>query len=131
MNYIASSYRAPSAFLRGLLWLAVAGVAQVSLAADQATTQAPPAAQSSSAQLQRSGGMLEGSYNYHRQPAMQPTQPASAPPNSARSGGWYHYGFPVESYRWGYFGAERNYPRVIWHTGWYGDCVRTAYRYGN
>lgn len=86
-----------------------------------------PAANGSGPNAPRSGGLLEQSFNYRRQPQLQEV---GAPAGYARAGGWYGYGFPVQSYRWGYFGAERNYPRVIWHTGYYGDCVRTAYRYG-
>lgn len=88
-----------------------------------------PAAYGSGPEAPRSGGLLERSFNYRRQPQPQ-LQEVGAPAGYARAGGWYGYGFPVQSYRWGYFGAERNYPRVIWHTGYYGDCVRTAYRYG-
>lgn len=89
-----------------------------------------PPVNGSGPQAVRSGGLLEHSFNY-RQQAQQPRlQEVGPPAGYARSGGWYGYGFPVNSYRWGYFGAERNYPRVIWHTGYYGDCVRTAYRYG-
>lgn len=102
----------------------------------QPSTTAPddrqPAANGSGPNAPRSGGLLEQSFNYRRQPQLlQPQlQEVGAPAGYARAGGWYGYGFPVQSYRWGYFGAERNYPRVMWHTGYYGDCVRTAYRYG-
>jgi hypothetical protein len=44
--------------------------------------------------------------------------------------GWYRYGFPAERYRWGWFGAGRYYPHVVWHHGYYGDCCRWAYRQG-
>lgn len=103
--------------------------ASFSLGAENAAPATPPANQATSPQSVRSGGKLEQSYNYHRQPAAQPVS-AAANAESARSGGWYHYGFPVESYRWGYFGAERNYPRVMWHTGWYGDRVKTEIWHG-
>jgi len=70
----------------------------------------------------RYDGVLAESYGYHRQPA----QPHSiAPPNGA-----YRYGFPVETYRWGWFGAERYYPYVVWHRGYNRDCVRWGYRRG-
>jgi hypothetical protein len=46
-----------------------------------------------------------------------------------QANGWTSYGFPARSYHWGWFGAERHYPRVMWHQGYYGDQVRTAYRY--
>jgi hypothetical protein len=114
-----------------VLWLLAVAPAGVVFAADQASTTPPPATSNTGPTSVRSGGLLEGSFNYHRQsPVQQPPAHPAAAGATARSGGWYHYGFPVESYRWGYFGAERNYPRIMWHTGWYGDCVRTAYRYG-
>ena len=53
----------------------------------------------------------------------QPT--TIAPPD-----GWYRYGFPVSTYRWGWFGAERYYPRVFGHRGYNGDYVQIGYRYG-
>ena len=70
----------------------------------------------------RDGGVLAESYGYHR----QATRPATYPP----AGGWYGYGFPVSTYRWGWFGAERYYPRVVWHSDNSGECVRWAYRKG-
>ena len=36
----------------------------------------------------------------------------------------------MSTYRWGWFGAERYYPRVGWRSDYNGDCVRFAYRYG-
>ncbi len=99
------------------------------MTAETGAPATPPTNPSMGTQSVRSGGKLEQSYNYHRQSATQPT-PVTAAVGSARSGGWYHYGFPVESYRWGYFGAERNYPRVMWHTGWYGDHVKTETWHG-
>ena len=75
----------------------------------------------------RDGGVLPESYNYHRQPYGQTSgRPGPYPPKD----GWYGYGFPVSTYRWGWFGAERYYPRVGWRTDYNGDCVRWAYRYG-
>jgi hypothetical protein len=70
----------------------------------------------------RHDGVLAESYGYHR----QPIQPATIMP----PGGSYHYGFPVTTYRWGWFGAEHYYPRVVCHRSYYGDCVRWAYRCG-
>ncbi len=99
------------------------------LGAENGAPATPPANQATGPQSVRSGGMLEQSYNYHRQPDSQAASVTTGA-GSARSGGWYHYGFPVESYRWGYFGAERNYPRVMWHTGWYGDQVKTEIWHG-
>lgn len=75
----------------------------------------------------RNGGVLDASYGYHRQAqANQSARPGPYPP----AGGWYGYGFPVSTYRWGWFGAERYYPRVGWRNDYNGDCVRWAYRYG-
>jgi hypothetical protein len=71
----------------------------------------------------RAGGVLATSYGYHRQAHV-------ASPMIAHAGGWYGYGFPVQTYRWGWFGAERYYPTVHWFRGYYGDCVRYAYRRG-
>jgi hypothetical protein len=70
----------------------------------------------------RDGGVLAESYGYHR----GETQRATYPPE----GGWYGYGFPVSTYRWGWFGAERYYPRVVWHCNYDDHCVRWAYRKG-
>ena len=75
----------------------------------------------------RNGGVLDESYDYHRQAqANQSGRPGPYPPK----GGWYGYGFPVSTYRWGWFGAEHYYPRVGWHSDYNGDCIRFAYRYG-
>src|SRR3990172_8322962 len=75
----------------------------------------------------RNGGVLEESFDYHQQGhAYQSGRPGPYPPK----GGWYGYGFPVSTYRWGWFGAEHYYPRVGWHTDYNGNCVRFAYRHG-
>jgi hypothetical protein len=75
----------------------------------------------------RNGGVLDASYSYHRQAqANQSVRPGPYPP----PGGWYGYGFPVSTYRWGWFGAEHYYPRVGCRNDYNGDCVRWAYRYG-
>lgn len=75
----------------------------------------------------RNGGVLDASYGYHRQAqANQSARPGPYPPQ----GGWYGYGFPVSTYRWGWFGAEHYYPRVGWRNDYNHDCVRWAYRYG-
>jgi hypothetical protein len=71
--------------------------------------------------------VLEESFRYHRQG--NATEKV-AHPTVAPSGGWYGYGFPVETHRWGWFGAEHYYPRVLWHRGYYGDRCRWAYRRG-
>jgi hypothetical protein len=70
----------------------------------------------------RSGGVLQESYDYQRGgPAPGLISPATP---------WYHYGFPVSTYRWGWFGAEHYYPTVWWHHGYYDDCCRFGYRCG-
>jgi hypothetical protein len=73
----------------------------------------------------RSGGVLEKSAAYHRQPPIA----AATPLTSARDGGWYGYGFPVKTHRWGWFGVNY-YPTVHWYHGYYGDCCRRTYRRG-
>jgi hypothetical protein len=82
----------------------------------------PSPAQSGPLVDTRCGGVLEASYQYqHGGPAPGLISPAT---------GWYHYGFPVETYRWGWFGAEHYYPTVWWAHGYYGDCCRYGYRCG-
>lgn len=96
----------------------------------QTPTQAPAAAGPTLYDPQvdvRNGGVLDESYGYHRQAQTnQSVRPGPYPPK----GGWYGYGFPVSTYRWGWFGAERYYPRVGLRNDYNGDCVRWAYRYG-
>ena len=75
----------------------------------------------------RSGGVLQDSYGYHRK---VDANAAAKHPTIAPPGGWYGYGFPVKSYRWGWFGAEHYYPRVLWHHGYNGDHYRWSYRCG-
>jgi hypothetical protein len=75
----------------------------------------------------RSGGVIEESYLYHRQPA---TRIAGTARSVEPAGGWYGYGFPVSTFRWGWFGAAHYYPTVFWHNGYYGDCCRYGYRRG-
>src|SRR5262249_1094046 len=75
----------------------------------------------------RSGGVIEESYVYHRQ---QPTRVLGTTKRIEPAGGWYGYGFPVSTFRWGWFGAAHYYPFVWWHDGYYGDCCRYAYRRG-
>jgi hypothetical protein len=75
----------------------------------------------------RNGGVLEKSYTYHA----TPYHPIPSPePNIMPANGAYGYGFPVTTYRWGWFGADRYSPRVQWFKGYYNDCVRCAYRQG-
>jgi hypothetical protein len=115
-------------YLRAIVW-SIALCGPLLAGANGFADEGPlPTGDPTAASSIRSGGLLEQSFNYRRQPTAQTD---SAYAGGARAGGWYGYGFPVQSYRWGWFGAERNYPRVIWHDGYYGDCVRTAYRYGN
>jgi hypothetical protein len=71
--------------------------------------------------------VLEDSYRYHRFGDLPEITPH---PTIAPTGGWYRYGFPLQSHRWGWFGAEHYYPRVVWHRGYYGDRCRWCYRRG-
>jgi hypothetical protein len=71
--------------------------------------------------------VLDDSYRYHRFGELPENTPHST---IAPTGGWYRYGFPVQSHRWGWFGAEHYYPRVVWHRGYYGDRSRWCYRRG-
>jgi hypothetical protein len=98
--------------------LAISGVCR---AADGYGEAVPPTPRATI----RSGGVLEESYTYHRQPQSY-AQARTVEP----AGGWYGYGFPVRTVRWGWFGAEHYYPTVWWHEGYYGDCCRYAYRCG-
>jgi hypothetical protein len=80
----------------------------------------------------RFGGVLQESFAYHRPGYGDPQTVgrASSHRTIAPSGGWYGYGFPVQTYRWGWFGAGRYYPHVVWHRGYYDDCCRWAHRHG-
>ena len=75
----------------------------------------------------RNGGVLERSYAYHQTPY---TPVASPQPSIMPANGAYGYGFPVTTYRWGWFGASRYYPHVFWFKGYYNDCTRCGYRQG-
>jgi hypothetical protein len=75
----------------------------------------------------RSGGVIEESYVYHRQ---SPAHATGAARSVEPAGGWYGYGFPVSTFRWGWFGAAHYYPTHFWHDGYYGDCCRYGYRRG-
>ena len=80
----------------------------------------------------RAGGVLQESFQYHRQGYGATHMVGSYSPHATNSParGWYGYGFPVQTYRWGWFGAGRYYPRVVWHRGYYDDCCRWAHRHG-
>jgi hypothetical protein len=115
-------------------WFIAIGVVLFAGAAGRADEQIddPPPTFPMQAEV-RSGGVLEESYHYHREAAMQAEINAPSPqpsPIGRGSRGWYGYGFPVSTYRWGWFGAEHYYPFVWWHEGYYGDCCRYAYRCG-
>ena len=91
----------------------------------------PTPPQTSAAESFRSGGKVEESYNYHLQQSrvsMQPMRSAIELGGIPQANGWYNYGFPMRSYRYGWFGAERQPPRVMWHHGYYGDKTRAEYR---
>ncbi len=74
----------------------------------------------------RTDGVIAQSYGYHRQLAATP-QVGLSP---AQPGAWYGYGFPVQTYRWGWFGAGHYDPITLWHKGYYGDECRWGYRCG-
>jgi hypothetical protein len=75
----------------------------------------------------RAGGVIDVSYNYHQ----QPTSGNGAVGHELMSPSpWYGWGFPVQTYRWGWFGAQHYYPRVFCHEGYHGDYCRFAYRCG-
>jgi hypothetical protein len=76
---------------------------------------------------EQSDGALSEPYHAHQPPYAGGPQ---LRPNIAPAAGWYRYGFSGQTHRWGWFGAERYYPRVVWHRGYYGDCCRWAYRQG-
>jgi hypothetical protein len=78
----------------------------------------------------RCGGVLQQSFDYQRGGQGPPPAPAPAPGLISPATPWYHYGFPVSTYRWGWFGAEHYYPTVWWAHGYYGDCCRYGYRCG-
>jgi len=65
-------------------------------------------------------GALAKSYSYHRK---APHTPLAHVPR-------YSYGFPVKSYKWGWFGAKHYYPRSFSHRGYTGDYWHWAYRKG-
>jgi hypothetical protein len=71
--------------------------------------------------------VLDDSFRYHRFGGLSEKAPH---PTIAPTGGWYGYGFPAQTHRWGWFGAQHYYPRVIWHRGYYGDRSRWSYRRG-
>ena len=120
--FLASCSRRARCFLIGVF---VAGALSACDVARGQDAVLPPPAQNKDANVSRSGGALEYSYYYHHLQPMRSQIEMGAIP---QANGWYEYGFPMQSYRWGWFGAERHYPRVIWHDGYYGNCVRTAYR---
>jgi hypothetical protein len=68
----------------------------------------------------RAGGVLDKAFRYHRQ---LPYAPLATTPR-------YAYGFPVPTYKWGWFGAKHYYPRTHAHRGYYGDYWQWSYRHG-
>jgi hypothetical protein len=71
--------------------------------------------------------VLDDSFHYHRLGELPENV---RHPTIAPAVGWYRYGFPVQTHRWGWFGAKHYYPRVLWHHGYYGDHYRWSYRRG-
>lgn len=78
----------------------------------------------------RASGVLAESYGYHRQSPMIAAATSPTAPAAGQPPGWYGYGFPVQTYRWGWFGAAHYYPTVLWHHGYNGDECRWGYRCG-
>jgi len=98
-------------------------------ATNEESLPTPP--QSNSAETVRSGGRIEHSYEYHLRKVgvpLQPMQSAIERGGIPQANGWYNYGFPMRSYRYGWFGAERQPPRVYTHRGYYGDKMRVEYQ---
>lgn len=90
-------------------------------------TSYPPPGEYMAHEDVRSGGVLEKTAIYDH----TPYQPIPSPqPNIMPANGAYGWGFPVTTYRWGWFGAEHYWPRVTWFKGYYGDCCRAGYRQG-
>lgn len=101
----------------------------------EVSRQSPPS------QNAASGSTTQHSYEYYRQQlAQSQLQPMRSqielqPMRSQieqgcipQANGWHSYGFPNRTFRYGWFGAERScYPPVMWHQGYYGDEIRTAY----
>jgi hypothetical protein len=115
--------RATTALVALLVFGVLSITAGASRAADSGETPPPLSLR----QEIRSGGVIEESHAYHRQ---QPARVADAARSVEPAGGWYGYGFPVPTSRWGWFGAAHYYPTVFWHEGYYGDCCRHSYRRG-
>ena len=75
----------------------------------------------------RWGGVLSDPFAHRKADVNSAAKAATV----STPGGWRGYGFPVKpSYRWGWFGAEHYYPRVLWHRGYNNDCCRWSYRRG-
>jgi hypothetical protein len=123
MNASVTSNKLKTKFARLSCCIAVLGVSQWSTTtrADQPIGMHRAAA-SPSAEIHY-GGVLAESYSYHRQ---GPSAAATITPPT----GWYGYGFPVTTHRWGWFGAAHYYPTVVWQRGYMGDQKRWAYRRG-
>jgi hypothetical protein len=108
------------------IWPAILGLASCTAAFAQPPQVMEPTLYQPQVDV-RNGGVLEESYGYHHEAReVNSIRPGPYPPKS----GWYGYGFPVSTYRWGWFGAERYYPRVGCHSDYNGDRMRWAYRYG-
>lgn len=75
-----------------------------------------------------SRGVLAQSHAYHR--AYDGPALAYRPPSPVNGPCRYTWGFPTSTYRWGWFGAERYYPRSTSHRGYNGDRRQWAYRWG-
>jgi hypothetical protein len=103
----------------------------LSCAISTADESLPTPPQANAAESVRSGGKIEESYEYHLRQAGVPSQPMRSAIELGgipQANGWYNYGFPMRSYRYGWFGAQRQPPRVYWHRGYYGDKTRVEYQ---
>ena len=110
-----------------LCTLVVTGMLFTADVTSRAADSADPPQRTSLQKDIRSGGVIEEPYAYHRQ---QPARLAGSAKSVEPAGGWYGYGFPASTFRWGWFGAAHYYPTVFWHEGYYGDCCRYGYRRG-
>lgn len=115
-----------SSMSRRIAFVIASGVCFSLVAADESAAWEPPQGRYAPAPRApdpdvRAGGALDVSYNYHQQGPNAGVRPP---------GPWYGWGFPVQTYRWGWFGAAHYYPWCYWHEGYYGNCCRHAYRCG-
>jgi hypothetical protein len=90
----------------------------------KARSNMPPGMQS---RIQYGGGVFEESYFRGLQQPMRSQIEMGRIPTAT---GGCNTGFPMQPFRWGYFGAEPREPRPSWHRKYYGDKVRSTWYYG-